>query len=40
MRLTTLTYVWTVLSQNLAKYSMVFILFRETMWHNDVWCFT
>jgi hypothetical protein len=34
--LTTLTYVWTVLSCNLAKFPMVVILFLETMWHNDV----
>jgi hypothetical protein len=39
-RLTTLTYVWIFLSRNLAKFSMDFILFWETMWLNDVWCFT
>jgi hypothetical protein len=38
--LTTLTYVWTDLLCNLAKFPIVFILFLETMWHNDVRCFT
>jgi hypothetical protein len=34
--LTTLTYVWTDLLRNLAKFPIVFILFLEMMWHNDV----
>jgi hypothetical protein len=29
--LTTLTYVWTVLSLNLAKFSMVFVLLRNNV---------
>jgi hypothetical protein len=36
------TFFWDItdLLRNLAKFPVVFILFWETMWHNDVWCFT
>jgi hypothetical protein len=33
--LTTLTYVWTVHSRNLAKFSMVFILFYPKLPYNQ-----